>query len=202
MLPVSAPDLPLVVHATPASWEAFLEREGASAPGVWLQIAKKGCGEPSVTYAEALDSALCWGWIDSQKGAVDDRWFKQRFTPRKAGSRWSKINVEHVERLTAAGRMREPGLREVEAAKADGRWAAAYAGARTIEVPDDLRTALDADALAAAEFTALDGANRYAILYRVHEAKRVETRAKRIEQFVAMLARGERIHPAAAKERA
>ena len=197
---MSALDLPLGSYAAASEWEAFLEREHATSAGVWLMIAKKGAGEASVTYAEALDVALCWGWIDSQKGAVDERWFKQRFTPRKAGSRWSKINVEHVARLTAAGRMREPGLSEVEVAKADGRWASAYAGARTIQVPDDLRQALDADARAAAEFAGLDGANRYAILYRVHDAKRAETRARRIEQFVAMLARGERIHETAARK--
>lgn len=197
---MSAPELPLVGFPSAEAWEAFLASEGGIARGVWLKIAKKGAGEPSVTYAEALDAALCWGWIDSQKGAIDERWFKQRFTPRKAGSRWSKINVEHVERLTAAGRMREPGLREVELAKADGRWAAAYAGARTIEIPEDLRAALDAAPDAAAAFATLDGANRYAILYRVHDVKRPETRARRIGEFVAMLKRGERIHPTAARK--
>jgi uncharacterized protein YdeI (YjbR/CyaY-like superfamily) len=187
-------DLPVLPFASADAWAAWLEREHARAPGVWLQIAKKDSGIATVTYAEALDAALCFGWIDGQKRGFDASWFLQRFTPRKRASRWSKTNTEHVERLLAAGRMRPAGLAQVEAARADGRWEAAYAGARAAAVPGDLRAALDANPAAAAFFATLRGANRYAILYRVHDARRPETRARRIERFVAMLARGETLH--------
>jgi uncharacterized protein YdeI (YjbR/CyaY-like superfamily) len=191
---VTGDELPILPFASAALWEAWLEGEHARAPGVWLQIAKRDTGIATVTYAEALDVALCFGWIDGQKRAFDATWFLQRFTPRKARSRWSKINTEHVARLTAAGRMRPAGLAQVEAARADGRWAAAYEGQRTATVPDDLQAALDADPRAAAFFATLRGANRYAVLYRVQDAKRPDTRARRIERFVAMLARGETLH--------
>ena len=187
-------ELPILSFASPAAWEAWLEREHAAAPGLWLKIAKKGSGIATVTYAEALDVALCFGWIDGQKRAFDETWFLQRFTPRTRGSRWSQINVGHVERLTSAGHMRPAGLAQVEAARADGRWAAAYAGQRSATVPPDLQAALDANATAAAFFATLRGANRYAILYRVQDAKRPETRARRIARFVEMLARGETLH--------
>lgn len=186
-------ELPILPFADAATWEAWLEQH-ADAPGVWLKIAKKDTGIATVTYAQALDVALCFGWIDGQKRGFDATWFLQRFTPRQRGSRWSKINTEHVARLAAAGRMRPAGLAEVEAARADGRWAAAYEGQRTATVPEDLRQALDANPAAAAFFATLRGANRYAILYRVQDAKRPETRARRIERFVAMLARGETLH--------
>lgn len=187
-------DLPLSAFESAATWEAFLEREGAISLGVWLKIAKKGTGVSTVTYSDALDVALCHGWIDSQKGAVDATWFKQRFTPRKPRSKWSRINVARAEALLAAGRMRAAGVAEVDAAKSDGRWAAAYAGARTIEVPPDLRAALDAEPQAAAFFAELDGTNRYAVLYRLHQAQRPETRARRLAQFVDMLRDGRRLH--------
>ena len=188
-------ELPILPFPSPAAWEAWLEVEHARAAGVWLKIAKKGTGIATVTYAEALDVALCFGWIDGQKRGFDATWFLQRFTPRKRDSAWSKTNTEHVARLIEQGRMRPAGLAQVEAAKADGRWEAAYDGQRTISVPDDLQAALDANPEAAAFFATLTGANRYAILYRVQQpAKRPGTRERRIEQFVQMLARGETLH--------
>lgn len=186
--------LPVLPFASAAAWEAWLEREHASAAGVWLRIAKKDSDIATVTYAQALDVALCFGWIDGQKRAFDATWFLQRFTPRKRGSRWSKINVGHAERLIAAGHMRPAGLAQVEAARADGRWAAAYDGQRSASVPPDLQAALDANPAAATFFATLRGASRYAILYRVQDAKRPETRARRIARFVAMLERGETLH--------
>lgn len=187
-------DLPILPFASADEWESWLEAEHASAAGVWLKIAKKDTGIATVTYAEALDVALCFGWIDGQRRGFDATWFLQRFTPRKPRGNWSKINTEHVARLLAAGRMRPAGLAQVEAARADGRWAAAYDGQRTATVPPDLQQALDANPEAAAFFATLRGANRYAVIYRVQGAKRAETRARRIERFVAMLARGETLH--------
>lgn len=187
-------DLPVHLFSSPAELESWLEGNHDSADGVWLKIAKKGADEPSVTYAEALELALCFGWIDSQKRGFDATHFLQRFTPRRPRGRWSKINREKAEALIAAGRMRPAGLAEVEAAKADGRWEAAYEGQRTAEVPPDLRRELDADPAAREFFEGLDSANRYAILYRLDEAKKPETRERRLRKFVAMLARGEKIH--------
>ena len=187
-------DLPILPFASAAAWEAWLEAEHTRAAGVWLQIAKKDTGIATVTYAQALEVALCFGWIDGQKRGFDATWFLQRFTPRKRGSRWSKINTGHAERLIAAGRMRPAGLAQVEAARADGRWEAAYHGQSSAAVPPDLQAALDANPQAAAFFATLRGANRYAILYRVQDAKRPETRRRRIERFVAMLERGETLH--------
>lgn len=189
-----ADDLPILPFASAAAFEAWLEAEHAHAAGLWLKIAKKDAGIATVTYAEALDVALCFGWIDGQKRSFDETWFLQRFTPRRRGSRWSKINTDHVARLEAAGRMRPAGLAEVEAAKADGRWARAYESQSAATVPDDLQRALDANPEAAAFFATLKGANRYAVLYRVQDAKRPETRARRIDQYVEMLARGETLH--------
>lgn len=187
-------ELPILPFASAAAWEAWLADKHARAAGVWLKIAKKNSGIATVTYAQALDVALCFGWIDGQKRGFDATWFLQRFTPRKARSRWSKINTEHVARLIAEGRMRPAGLAQVEAARADGRWAAAYESQGNATVPPDLQAALDASPAAATFFATLRGANRYAILYRVQEAKRPETRARRIDRFVAMLARGETLH--------
>ena len=161
---------------------------------MWLQLAKKGADEPSVTYAEALEIALCWGWIDGQKKGLDDQHFLQRFTPRRARSIWSKINVETGAALGAAGRMQPAGQAQVDAAKADGRWAQAYDGAKTATIPDDLQAALDAAPKAKAFFATVNGTNRYAVLWRVQTAVKPETRAKRIAQLVDMLARGEVIH--------
>jgi uncharacterized protein YdeI (YjbR/CyaY-like superfamily) len=181
--------------ASADAWSSWLEEHHAASDGVWLRIAKKDAPEPSVSYQDALLVALCFGWIDGQKGPLDDHHWLQRFTPRRPRGRWSKRNTELVERLIAEGRMRPAGLREVEEAKADGRWEAAYAGQRTAEVPPDLEEELTARPQAKAFFESLDSANRYAILYRIAEAKRPETRARRIEKYVAMLEAGEKIHP-------
>ena len=183
-----------LAFATAAGFEAWLEEHHGDQDGLWLKIAKKGSGIPSVAYDEALDVALCFGWIDGQRKGVDDTWFLQRFTPRRARSPWSKRNVGKVEALIAAGRMRPQGHAEIERAKADGRWDAAYDGPRTIEVPPDLQAELDEDPEAAAFFASLSSQNRYAILYRLQDAKRPETRARRLEKFVGMLKRRETLH--------
>jgi uncharacterized protein YdeI (YjbR/CyaY-like superfamily) len=187
-------DLPVGEFATRAEWVAWLAAEHGSSPGVWVKIARSGSGAASVTYAEALDVALCHGWIDGQKGRLDERFWLQRFTPRGARSRWSKRNRARAEQLIAAGEMAPAGVREVERARADGRWDAAYDSHSTATVPPDLQAALDADPAAAAFFAGLDSTNRYAILYRVEEARRPDTRARRIAKYVAMLAEGRRIH--------
>jgi uncharacterized protein YdeI (YjbR/CyaY-like superfamily) len=181
--------------ASAEAWEAWLREHHDTSPGVWIRFAKKGSGVPSATYLEALHAALCFGWIDGQARSVDAASYVQRFTPRRARSMWSKRNREFATALIESGRMQPAGLREVERAKADGRWDAAYDAPSTATVPDDLRVALDASPAAAEAFAALDGTNRYAILHRVQTAKRPETRARRIEKFVAMLAAGDRIYP-------
>lgn len=188
-------DLPVLLFPAAADWSAWLEEQHASAAGAWLKIAKKNTGHTSVSYAEAVSVALCYGWIDGQKGALDEVYYVQRFTPRRPRSNWSQANREAVATLIAAGRMRPAGLREVERAKANGRWEAAYAGARTAAVPEDLADALAANPAARTFFDTLSSANRYAILYRVGDAKKPETRARRIENFVTMLAEGKTIHP-------
>ncbi len=187
-----ADELPILLFATPAELESWLEHNHDSAAGVWLKIAKKGAAEPSVTYDEEL--GLCFGWIDSQIRGLDEQHYLQRFTPRRPRGRWSKINREKAEALIAAGRIRPTGLAEVEAAKADGRWEAAYEGQRTATVPDDLRRELDANAAAREFFEGLDSANRYAVIYRLNDARKPETRERRLRKFVAMLERGEKIH--------
>jgi uncharacterized protein YdeI (YjbR/CyaY-like superfamily) len=189
-----AEELPIRLFADRAELEAWLEEGHDSSAGVWLKIAKKGTEERSVTYAEALELALCFGWIDSQKRGYDETHFLQRFTPRRPRGRWSKINREKAEALIAAGRMRPTGLAEVEAAKADGRWEDAYAGQRTARVPPDLQRELDVSPAAREFFEGLDSANRYAIVYRLDEAKKPETRERRLRKFLAMLERGEKIH--------
>ncbi len=186
--------LPILAFASPADWEVWLVEHHRTSKGLWLKIAKKGSGETTVTYAEALEVALCHGWIDGQKGSLDEAFFLQRFTPRGPRSRWSKINRDKVEALAKAKRMRPAGLAEVEKAQADGRWEAAYEGQRTITVPDDLQKELDANPKAAAFFATLSSVNRYAILYRIQDAKKPETRARRIEKFIGMLERGETVH--------
>jgi uncharacterized protein YdeI (YjbR/CyaY-like superfamily) len=188
-------ELPELHCPDAAAWRDWLAAHHDQAAGVWLKIAKAGSGQTSVTYAEAIDEALCFGWIDGQKRALDDKHWLQRFTPRRPRSKWSRINTEKAEALIAAGRMQAPGQAEVDAAKADGRWAAAYASPRQAGVPDDLAAALDANPAARAAFDALDSRNRYAVLYRVQDAKRPQTRAARIDKFVAMLADGGRLHP-------
>jgi uncharacterized protein YdeI (YjbR/CyaY-like superfamily) len=186
--------LPILAFASTAEWEWWLEQHHAS-DGVWIKMAKKASGIASVSHSEALDVALCFGWIDSRREGLDERYFLQRFTPRRARSPWSRINREKVERLTAEGRMQPSGLAEVERAKADGRWDAAYAGQRTAVVPEDLQRELDSRPQARAFFETLSSQNRYAILYRLQDAKKPETRARRLAKFVAMLEAGETIHP-------
>lgn len=186
---------PILAFESREVWRDWLAEHHAASSGLWLAIAKQGSGIPTVSYSEALDVALCFGWIDGQKDKLDaDRWL-QRFTPRAPRGKWSRINRGRVEALIAAGAMQPAGLREVERAKADGRWEAAYDGQRTAAVPDDLRQALDRDPTARDFFATLDSANRYAILYRLQEAKKPDTRARRLQKFVEMLARGEKIHP-------
>jgi len=186
--------LPRIFFSSSAAWELWLADNHAS-DGVWVEIAKKDVDIASVRYPEVLDSALCFGWIDGRRKALDGRHFLQRFTPRRTRSRWSQINREKAEQLIAQGRMRPAGLAEVERAKADGRWAAAYAGQRTSAVPDDLQRELEARPEAKAFFAALSSQNRYAIVYRLGDAKKAETRARRLAKFVAMLEAGETIHP-------
>ena len=185
----------MLAFATVRAWSEWLATHHASSRGVWLKIAKKGARTASVTYAEALEGALAWGWIDGQKGTFNDVWWLQRFTPRTAKSPWSKINRTKAEALIAAGTMETPGLAEVERAKRDGRWDRAYDGARSSSVPADLAAAFARNARARKFFDTLDSANRYAILYRVQTAKKPETRAERITRFVALCARHETIHP-------
>lgn len=177
------------------AWATWLASHHASSPGAWLKLAKKGSGRASVTYAEAVEVALAWGWIDGQSKRIDDRWWMQRFTPRGPRSIWSAINREKALALIAAGEMKPPGLEQVERARRDGRWDAAYAGPARATVPPDLEEALAARPRARDFFAALDSRNRYAVLHRVLTALRPETRARRIARLVAMLARREKLHP-------
>ena len=188
-------DLPVLEFATQTELEKWLEREHATAPGVYVRLAKKGAGVPSVTYPQIVEACLCFGWIDGISRRLDDRFYVQRITPRRARSVWSQKNVEAVGALTAAGRMRPAGLAAVEAAQADGRWERAYPGAAQMTVPDDLAAALAAEPAAQQTFEALDGTNRYAVLWRVHTAATPETRSRRIAAAVQMLAEGRRPHP-------
>jgi uncharacterized protein YdeI (YjbR/CyaY-like superfamily) len=195
----TAKDLLVFSFATARAWSAWLTTNHASSRGLWLKIAKKiadkGAGSPSVTYAEALDVALAWGWIDGQKRAFNELWWLQRFTPRTTKSAWSKINCAKAETLIAAGTMTAPGLAEVQRAKRDGRWDRAYDGARSSNVPPDLVAAFARNARARAFFETLDAANRYAILYRVQTARKPETRAERISRLVALCRQHKTIHP-------
>ncbi|MCU1480179.1 MAG: hypothetical protein JWQ19_965 [Subtercola sp.] len=177
------------------AWAEWLAANHDSSPGIRLAIAKKGGDHPSVSYAEALDEALCHGWIDGQKGSLDEHHFLQNFGPRRPQSLWSKINVDKAEALVAAGRMKAAGLAEIERAKANGRWATAYAGSKTIEVPHDLTAALATNPAAAAFFEKLSATNRYAILFRINNVKRADTRARKIAEYVLMLSRHETIYP-------
>ncbi|MFC5498601.1 YdeI family protein [Caenimonas terrae] len=186
---------PILAFVSQQEWEAWLAQGASTSPGVWLRLAKAGAADKTLSYAEALESALCYGWIDGQKRAESDQHWLQRFTPRATRSIWSKINKEKAEALIASGRMRRAGLDEVERARQDGRWDAAYASARNATIPDDLQQALDASPAARAFFASLDSRNRYAVLFRIQNAKKPETRARKIAQFVAMLAAGERLHP-------
>ncbi len=187
--------LPVLAFDSQKKWEQWLGKNHQTSKGLWLKIAKKDRGIDTVTYAEALDSALCHGWIDGQKGSFDDAFWLQKFTPRGPKSRWSRINREKAEALIEAGRMKPAGLAAVEQAKSDGRWEQAYDSQSRAAVPEDLQKELDRNPQAAAFFATLDSANRYAVLYRIQEAKKPETRARRVEKFIGMLERGEKIHP-------
>jgi uncharacterized protein YdeI (YjbR/CyaY-like superfamily) len=190
-----ADDLPELTVADAAAWRRWLQAHHDDAAGVWLVLAKKGTTRPTtLSYVQALDEALCHGWIDGQVRRRDDATFRQRFTPRRARSAWSQRNVAHVQRLRGEGRMHAAGERAVSAAQADGRWESAYAGQRTMQVPEDLEAALAAEPRAREMFALLTSQNRYSVLLRIEAAKRSDTRARRIEQFVAMLARGETVH--------
>lgn len=184
-------ELPTLSFADQAEWRAWLETEHATSNGVWLKMAKKATGIASINYAQALDEALCYGWIDGQKKSFDEQHWLQKFTPRGKKSIWSKVNRDHIERLTAAGQMHVAGEAEVERAKADGRWDAAYDSPKNATVPEDFQAALDASPTAASFFATLKQANRYSFLFRIQTAKKPETRTKRIRDFIAMLERGE-----------
>ncbi|APR86542.1 putative periplasmic membrane protein [Minicystis rosea] len=187
-------EAPIVSFPDARAFSTWLAAQHASSRGVWLRLAKKDSGVASVTYPEAVEAALSWGWIDGQKQRGDEASWLQKFTPRSARSIWSQINREKALAMIADGRMHPPGLVEVERAKQDGRWEAAYEPASRAKVPDDLAAALAENTRASAFFGKLDAANRYAVLFRVHTAKKPETRTKRITQLVEMLAREERIH--------
>jgi uncharacterized protein YdeI (YjbR/CyaY-like superfamily) len=189
------PELPIVPFASRTAWEAWLEEHHAASDGLWIKLAKKGSGIETVTYAEAVEAALCYGWIDGQARGFDERFWLQRFTPRRPHSRWSKVNRDRAEKLISGERMKAAGFREVERARSDGRWEAAYEPPSKARVPDDLRRALDENRSASAFFATLNSANRYAILHRIQDAKRPETRARRIAKYVAMLAEREKLYP-------
>jgi uncharacterized protein YdeI (YjbR/CyaY-like superfamily) len=185
---------PILQLASPEEWEKWLDAEHATSDGVWLKFAKKGSGVTTVVYAEALDVALCFGWIDSQVMTLDERFYLQKFTPRRSKSKWSKINVEKIEALTKAGRMRPAGLEQVELAKADGRWGAAYSSPASMTEPPDLKKALKASPKAAEFWATLNKSNRYAAIYQLEDAKKPETRERRLAKFIAMFERGEKLY--------
>lgn len=188
-------ELPELLIADAPAWREWLEQHHADSPGVWLVLHKKGGEVTTLTYSQALDEALCFGWIDGQLGRRDASSYRQRFTPRKARSAWSAHNADHVARLSAEGRMHPAGHAAVDAAKADGRWDKAYAGQGSATMPEDLTSAIAANPAAAAMLETLSSTNRYALIYRVNAVKRAETRARKIAQFVEMLARGETVYP-------
>ncbi|HKQ78927.1 MAG TPA: YdeI/OmpD-associated family protein [Blastocatellia bacterium] len=188
-------DLPVLPFERPKDWAVWLDKNHATSSGVWLKLAKKASGIKSVTYDEALEVALCYGWIDGQKRSHDETSWLQKFTPRGPRSIWSKINTEKAQALIESGRMKPAGQKAVESARQDGRWDAAYSSQSKAAVPDDLQVELDRNAKAKAFFATLDSRNRYAILHRIHMAKKAETRAKRIENFIRMLEKKEKIYP-------
>jgi uncharacterized protein YdeI (YjbR/CyaY-like superfamily) len=192
---MAARDYPVALFRDQDEWTSWLDSNHATAPGVWLRIAKKGSALVSVSISEALDAALCYGWIDGQRNSLDADSYLQKFTPRTKRSVWSKVNRENVARLIRSGAMRPGGLAAVEAAKADGRWERAYDSPRSSKVPADLQTALDESPQAKAFFETLKSNNRYAVLYRVQTAVKPETRGRRIREFIAMLERGETLYP-------
>jgi uncharacterized protein YdeI (YjbR/CyaY-like superfamily) len=187
--------LPVLTFASALAWQDWLDKNHETSAGIWLKFAKKASGIPTVVYAEALEVALCHGWIDGQVKAVDDRYYLQRFTPRTPRSKWSKINCGKADALLAAGKVKPAGLRQIQAAKADGRWGAAYDPPKAAITPDDLERALAKNKAAREFFATLTGRNRYAILYRIQDAKRPETRARRVKEFVARLARRQKPYP-------
>lgn len=187
-------ELPTIYFSSRGEWGAWLEENHETVDGVWLKIAKKDSGVAGVSYPEAVEVALCYGWIDGLARKFDDKFWLQRYTPRRTRSKWSKINRDKATKLIEEGAMKPAGLREVERAKSDGRWDAAYESPSKATVPEDLRLELERNDAARKFFSTLDGANRYAILHRIQDAKRPETRARRIEKYVAMLAEGEKIH--------
>ncbi len=191
----SPPQYPTLLFKTEMDWISWIESEGQSEGGVWMKLAKKGSAHTSISYETALDVALCYGWIDGQKKGLDADFWLQKFTPRGKRSLWSKINCEKIERLIQEGKMQSPGLAEVERAKADGRWDAAYESQSKMEMPDDLQAALDGNPAAKEFFATLNSVNRYAILFRIHNVKKAETRARKIEEFVKMLAEGKKVYP-------
>jgi uncharacterized protein YdeI (YjbR/CyaY-like superfamily) len=186
---------PRLTFITPSEWDAWLEANDSMSAGVWLRLAKKSAAQATITYAQALESALCHGWIDGQKKSDDEHHWLQRFTPRTATSIWSKINKEKAEALITAARMRPGGIAAIERAKLNGRWDAAYASASTATIPEDLQQALDAHPKAKTFFATLNSQNRYAILFRIQNVKKAETRAKKIAQYIDMLSKGEKLHP-------
>ncbi|MBV9256770.1 MAG: YdeI/OmpD-associated family protein, partial [Ktedonobacteraceae bacterium] len=186
-------ELPIISFETQQDWETWLKEHLTEAKGIWLKIAKKETNVTSISYAQALESALCYGWIDGQKASFDAQYWLQKFTPRRSRSIWSKVNCDKVATLIAEGRMQPEGLRQVELAKADGRWDSAYEGQSKISVPDDLRNELDKNPQARDFFNSLDSKNRYAILFRIQTARKAETRSARIQKFVEMLAKNEKI---------
>ena len=187
---MSKAEQPVLFFATPAELDAWMDEHAEESDGIWLKFAKKASGIESVVYAEAVEIALCHGWIDGQVKRLDDHHYLQRFTPRRVRSKWSKINREKAEKLVTEGRMRPRGLREVDRAKEDGRWHDAYGSSTTATVPDDFQAALDAEPAAAEFFENLGSTKRYSFLYRIDDAKRPETRAKRIAESVALLREG------------
>jgi uncharacterized protein YdeI (YjbR/CyaY-like superfamily) len=191
----SKQDLPIIAFASQAEWEAWLDSQPATSRGLWLKIAKKDAGVETVSYAEALESALCYGWIDGQRAAHDERYFLTRFTPRGRKSKWSQINRAKAIELLRQGRMTPAGVAQVEQARQDGRWDAAYEAQSAATVPADLQRALDEHPVAQAFFATLDSRNRYAILYRLQDARKPETRARRIAQYVAMLDEQKKLYP-------
>ena len=186
-------ELPILPFENKKKWADWLAKQHDKSTGVWLKLAKKNAGIPSITYEEALDVALCYGWIDGQKGSFDEQYWLQKFTPRGSKSIWSKINTEKAERLIASGHMKPAGLQAIEAAKQDGRWDAAYSSQKNSSIPEDFQAALDKNKKAKAFFAILKSAERYSFLFRVQTAKKAETRAKRIKQFVEMLERNEKL---------
>lgn len=193
-MPPKSTDLPTLPFANKKKWADWLAKQHEKSAGVWLKLAKKDSGIPSITYDEAVEVALCYGWIDGQKKGFDDKYWLQKFTPRGAKSIWSKINTEKVERLIAAGEMRPAGLKVVQAAKADGRWDAAYASQKDISIPEDFQAALDRNQKAKTTFASLKSAERYSFLFRLHHVKKPETRMKKIQQFIELLERGEKVN--------